>query len=164
MNKELRMKLPQKIVFSLSALALSMSAMAAGEHAPKPDPLQGDGRVSAFYTWQDVIPSTPGKLLRSEPLEKTLSLPNAASAQRILYSSTDGIDNKTPIVVSGTLFLPKGKAPAAKAAPAKPAKGKTPAAKPAAAKAKPAAVKKAPAKPAKASTPAAKKTTSTKKK
>lgn len=106
------MKLSHRFTFGFSVLALSMSALAAGTHAPKPDPLQGDGRVSAFYTWQEVIPSTPGKLLRSEPLEKTLSLPNAASAQRILYSSTDGIDNKTPIVVSGTLFLPKGKAPA----------------------------------------------------
>ncbi|MGF0237493.1 lipase family protein [Rhodococcus sp. IEGM1300] len=106
------MKLPQKCVFGLSVLALSMSALAAGVHAPKPDPQQGDGRVSAFYTWQEVIPATPGKLLRSEPLEKTLSLPNAASAKRILYTSTDGIDNKTPIVVSGTLFLPKGTAPA----------------------------------------------------
>jgi pimeloyl-ACP methyl ester carboxylesterase len=112
MNRKILMKLPQKFVFGLSVLALSITAMAAGTHAPKPDSQQGDGRVSAFYTWQEVIPATPGKLLRSEPLEKTLSLPNAASAQRILYTSTDGIDNKTPIVVSGTLFLPKGKAPA----------------------------------------------------
>ncbi|PRA53765.1 MULTISPECIES: lipase family protein [Pseudomonas] len=106
------MNLSKRFTFGLSLLALSMSALAADVHVPKPDPLQGDGRVSAFYTWQHVIPATAGKLLRSEPLEKTLSLPNAASAQRILYSSTDGIDNKTPIVVSGTLFLPKGKAPA----------------------------------------------------
>ena len=106
------MKLSAKFTFGLSLLALSLSALAGPTYAPKPDPLQGDGRVSAFYTWQDAIPPTPGKLLRSEPLEATLSLPNAASAQRILYSSTDGIDGKTPVVVSGTLFLPKGKAPA----------------------------------------------------
>lgn len=106
------MKLPHSFAFGLSVLALSMSAFAADVHAPKPDPLQGDGRVSAFYTWEKVIPATPGKLLRSEPLDKTLSLANAASAQRILYTSTDGIDNKSPIVVSGALFLPKGKAPA----------------------------------------------------
>lgn len=106
------MKLSAKFVFGLSVLAVSLSALAGPTYAPKPDPLQGDGRVSAFYTWQDAIPATPGKLLRSEPLEATLSLPNAASAQRILYTSTDGIDGKTPVVVSGTLFLPKGKAPA----------------------------------------------------
>lgn len=106
------MKLPASLIFGLSALALSIGAMAAETYAPKPDPQQGDGRVSAFYTWSKVIPATPGKLLRSEPLDQALSLPNAASAQRILYTSLDGIDGKTPIVVSGALFIPKGKAPA----------------------------------------------------
>ncbi len=106
------MKLPASLVFGLSALALSIGAMAAETYAPKPDPQQGDGRVSSFYTWTKAIPATPGKLLRSEPLEQALSLPNAASAQRILYTSLDGIDGKTPIVVSGALFIPKGKAPA----------------------------------------------------
>lgn len=106
------MKLPASLIFGLSALALSIGAMAAETYAPKPDPQQGDGRVSAFYTWTKAIPATPGKLLRSEPLEQALSLPNAASAQRLLYTSLDGIDGKTPIVVSGALFIPKGKAPA----------------------------------------------------
>jgi len=106
------MKLPASLAFGLSALALSIGAMAAETFAPKPDPQQGDGRVSAFYTWSKAIPATPGKLLRSEPLEQALSLPHAASAQRILYTSLDGIDGKTPIVVSGALFIPKGKAPA----------------------------------------------------
>ena len=106
------MKLPASLVFGLSALALSVSAVAAETYAPKPDPQQGDGRVSAFYTWTKIIPATPGKLLRSEPLEQALSLPSAASAQRILYTSLDGIDGKTPVVVSGALFIPKGKAPA----------------------------------------------------
>ncbi|WP_060511591.1 lipase family protein [Pseudomonas sp. NBRC 111124] len=106
------MKLPASLVFGISALALSIGALAAETYAPKPDPQQGDGRVSAFYTWSKAIPATPGKLLRSEPLEQALSLPNAASAQRILYTSLDGIDGKTPIVVSGALFIPKGKAPA----------------------------------------------------
>ena len=100
------MKLPASLVFGLSALALSVGAMAAETYAPKPDPQQGDGRVSAFYTWSKAIPATPGKLLRSEPLDQALSLPNAASAQRILYTSLDGIDGKTPIVVSGALFIP----------------------------------------------------------
>ncbi|MGE8306148.1 MULTISPECIES: lipase family protein [Pseudomonas] len=106
------MKLPVSIVFGLSALAFSIGALAADTYAPKPDPQQGDGRVSSFYTWSKAIPATPGKLLRSEPLDSALSLPNAASAQRILYTSLDGIDGKTPIVVSGALFIPKGPAPA----------------------------------------------------
>lgn len=90
------MKLEKTFAFGLSLLALSLSAVAAETFAPKPDPLQGDGRVSAFYSWSQAIPGKPGKLLRSEPLEKTLSLPGAASQLRILYSSTDGIDGKTP--------------------------------------------------------------------
>ncbi|QVM98853.1 alpha/beta hydrolase [Pseudomonas sp. SORT22] len=106
------MKLEKTFAFGLSLLALSLSAVAAETFAPKPDPLQGDGRVSAFYSWSQAIPGKPGKLLRSEPLEKTLSLPGAASQLRILYSSTDGIDGKTPVAVSGALFIPKGQAPA----------------------------------------------------
>lgn len=111
------MKRPHTFARSAGALALaiaaiSMNAFAEGVHAPKPDPLQGDGRVSSFYNWTEVIPSTPGKLLRSEPLSATLSLPSAASQQRILYSSLDGRDGTTPIVVSGALFIPKGKPPA----------------------------------------------------
>ncbi|GHS80751.1 triacylglycerol lipase [Pseudomonas sp. PAGU 2196] len=106
------MKLPVSIVFGLSALAFSIGVLAADTYAPKPDPQQGDGRVSSFYTWSKAIPASPGKLLRSEPLDSALSLPNAASAQRILYTSLDGIDGKTPIVVSGALFIPKGPAPA----------------------------------------------------
>src|SRR6218665_718844 len=110
------MKLPRRFARAGAPLALALAALSlnafADTHAPKPNPLQGDGRVSAFYTWEKVIPATPGKLLRSEPLDSTLSLATAASAQRILYTSTDGIDGKTPIVVSGALFLPKGTAPA----------------------------------------------------
>lgn len=110
------MKLPRPLAragapFALALSALSFTALAE-THAPTPNPLQGDGRVSPFYTWEKAIPATPGKLLRSEPLDATLSLAGAASQQRVLYTSTDGIDGKTPIVVSGALFLPKGKAPA----------------------------------------------------
>lgn len=105
------MKLPHKLAFGLSLLTLSLSALAAEAYAPKPDPQQGDGRVSAFYTWEKAIPAKPGKLLRSEPLDQTLALPGSAKQLRILYSSTDGIDGKSPIVVSGALFIPQGKAP-----------------------------------------------------
>ncbi|NIE63372.1 alpha/beta fold hydrolase [Burkholderia sp. Ax-1719] len=83
----------------------------AGVRAPAPDPLQGDGRVSAFYSWDADIPATPGVLLRSEPLPKTLGLPSAAQQLRILYSSTDGVEGKSPIAVSGALFIPAGTQP-----------------------------------------------------
>ena len=40
-----------------------------------------------------------------------LTLANASKSERILYSSTDGLDDKTPIAVSGALFWPNGDAP-----------------------------------------------------
>jgi hypothetical protein len=50
-------------------------------------------------------------MLRTEPLEPTLGLPMAGQQLRILYSSTDGMDGKTPVVVSGTFYTPKGAPP-----------------------------------------------------
>lgn len=75
------------------------------------DPAQGDGGVSAFYVWQGEIPKTPGKLLQQEPLSQNIELANASRSIRILYSSTSGIDGKTPITVSGAVYLPKGPIP-----------------------------------------------------
>ncbi|MGH9808949.1 MAG: lipase family protein, partial [Terriglobia bacterium] len=96
-------------VFLLTTI-LSL-AVAQGAQVRAPDPLQGDGRVSGFYSWESAIPK-PGQLLRQEELVPTLGLANAGAQFRILYSSTDGVDGKSPTVVSGLLFLPKGEAPA----------------------------------------------------
>lgn len=105
--------LTRKLVAGAIALALSAGLSAAtGTRAPAPDPLQGDGRVSDFYVWKDVIPATPGKLLRSEPLPPSLGLTGTARQLRILYTSTSGFDGRTPIVVSGALFVPAGTPPA----------------------------------------------------
>jgi len=71
----------------------------------------GDGGVSAFYVWDKMVPDTPGKLLRQEPLASNLMLANASRGLRVLYTSTDGLDNKTPITVSGAIYFPKGSAP-----------------------------------------------------
>lgn len=68
--------------------------------------------ADAFYTWADPVPPMPGKLLRSEALTPQQSLASAGLNLRILYSSTDGLDNLTPVAVSGALFVPKGPAPA----------------------------------------------------
>ena len=68
--------------------------------------------ADAFYTWPDPVPPMPGKLLRSEALTPQQSLASAGLNLRILYSSTDGLDNLTPVAVSGALFVPKGPAPA----------------------------------------------------
>lgn len=92
-----------------------MAMFSAGQlyaaQVPAPDPLVGDGRISDFYVWRQDIPKEPGKLLRSETLESTLGLANAGQQYRILFSSTDGVGGKDPIVVSGALFIPKGQAP-----------------------------------------------------
>jgi pimeloyl-ACP methyl ester carboxylesterase len=50
-------------------------------------------------------------LLRQEPLPENLMLANASKSVRVLYTSTNGIDGKTPIIVSGAIYLPKGPAP-----------------------------------------------------
>ena len=90
---------------------VGMHGAPALAEVPKPDPLQGDGRVSEFYIWSGELSGPPGRLLRSEPLPATLGLANAASQERILYTSTDGVDGKSPITVSGALFIPKGTPP-----------------------------------------------------
>jgi hypothetical protein len=86
------------------------SAQAA--RVPAPDPSQGDGGVSPFYTWTSDIPDKPGQMLRTESLDPALGLAMAGTQSRILYSSTDGVDGKTPVVVSGAYFVPKGTPPA----------------------------------------------------
>jgi len=91
--------------------ALLASPAAHAVRPPAPDPTQGDGGVSAFYTWQDDIPDKPGQVLRQEPLDSELGLVNAGQQLRILYGSTDGIGGKAPVAVSGAVFLPEGTPP-----------------------------------------------------
>jgi hypothetical protein len=101
----------------IAAVAVMLVTVAGAFEAsvpgPKPivDPSQGDGGVSAFYVWDKEVPGTPGRLLRQEPLPENLMLANSSKGLRILYTSTDGIDGKTPITVSGAVYLPKGTAP-----------------------------------------------------
>ena len=85
-------------------------AMTASGLAATPERLKG-APATPFYDWTAAVPA-PGALLRSEPLPAELTLANASKSERILYSSTDGLDGKTPIAVSGALFWPKGDAPA----------------------------------------------------
>ncbi|WP_228256358.1 lipase family protein [Acinetobacter wuhouensis] len=102
-------------VFSLSVLSstviLSTTQLQA-KTALQAQEKYGDGRVSEFYTWNKSIPTKPGELLRSELITTPyIALDNTSEAIRVLYSSTSGKDSKTPIVVSGTVHIPKGKAP-----------------------------------------------------
>ncbi|MFT4021299.1 MAG: alpha/beta fold hydrolase [Acinetobacter sp.] len=78
----------------------------------QPQDRYGDGGVSDFYTWLKNIPEQPGQLLKIEQIETPyVRLAKDSQAIRILYSSTSGKDSKTPIVVSGSIHLPKGRPP-----------------------------------------------------
>ena len=103
---------PGRTLALATAILLAAIALARAAQVPAPDPRQGDGGVSAFYTWTGEIPAAPGQMLRTEPLDPALGLAMAGRQVRILYSSTDGIDGNKPIVVSGAYFTPKGTPPA----------------------------------------------------
>lgn len=98
-------------------LALSACSAGPAQESPaevaaiRPDPDMGDGGVSDFYSWTQALPSTPGRLLRTEALSPEQSLATAGKGIRILYSSTDGLGGASPVVVSGALFLPRGEPP-----------------------------------------------------
>ena len=103
---------PGKILALATAVLFAAITLARAAQVPAPDPQQGDGGVSAFYTWSGEIPAKPGQMLRTEPLDPALGLATAGQQVRILYSSTDGIDGNTPVVVSGAYFTPRGTPPA----------------------------------------------------
>ena len=98
---------------AMFAVTILVALETLGADGPKPilDPSVGDGGVSAFYVWDKAVPGTPGKLLRQEPLASELMLVNAAKGFRVLYTSTNGLDNETPIAVSGAIYFPKGAPP-----------------------------------------------------
>src|ERR1700686_3939963 len=100
-------------VMAMLMFGILMAAAPPAADGPKPvlDPSVGDGGVSAFYVWDKAVPGTPGKLLRQEPLPENRMLANASKSVRVLYTSTNGIDGKTPITVSGAIYIPKGPAP-----------------------------------------------------
>jgi hypothetical protein len=99
------------IAAAMLAAATMSACIARAAQVPAPDPSQGDGGVSTFYTWGGAIPDAPGKLLRSEPLDPALGLAAAGAQFRILYTSTDGIGGTARVVVSGAYFVPKGTPP-----------------------------------------------------
>ncbi|MFC4952893.1 alpha/beta hydrolase [Acinetobacter puyangensis] len=100
--------------FCLSLLGASMTLTSIAAQPVihyQSSPLYGDQKLSAFYQWDQKIPDKAGTLLRFEPLDQGIRLADSADQYRILFSSTNGIDSRSPTVVSGSLFLPKGKAP-----------------------------------------------------
>src|SRR5688572_28267088 len=104
------------LIFLMTTTLLAGTVVASGLQRNNPKTAggaaHGDGGVSAFYVWGDKVPATPGRLLGQEPIADHLILANAAKGLRVLYTSTDGIDGKTAIAVSGSVYVPKGTAPA----------------------------------------------------
>lgn len=97
---------------TFATLLTAASVLASPLHAwAAPDAWAGDGGLTPFYTWTQAIPAKPGVMLRTEPLEASVSLAGAGRGERILYSSVDWLDPKRPTTVSGGLFLPKGTPP-----------------------------------------------------
>ncbi|MGJ7605251.1 alpha/beta fold hydrolase [Variovorax sp. LT1R20] len=96
--------------YACTAGMLAFAGMATDVAAELPKGA-GDGGVSAFYSFTEQISGGPGKLLRSEPLTGRAALAEAGSSTRVLYSSTDGLDGRSLIAVSGALFIPKGTPP-----------------------------------------------------
>lgn len=106
---------------AVSALALVLAGCGGGisndDATSGPVPVVnaavGDGGVPSFYVWTSRVPGTPGRLLRQEALDENLTLDNSNASKnvRMLYTSTDGVDGKTPIAVSGAVYFPKGIAP-----------------------------------------------------
>ena len=103
-------------ILALAATVLASAVLASEVQHSNPKaaagPAHGDGGVSDFYVWNEKLPGTPGTLLRQEPLPEHLALTNAAKGLRVLYTSTDGIDGRTAIAVSGAIYFPQGPAPA----------------------------------------------------
>ena len=70
----------------------------------------GDSFLSDFYVYNGEI-EKPGLLLKTEALEERQSNPGASQNIRLLYTSTDGLDGKDLLPVSGVLFMPEGVPP-----------------------------------------------------
>lgn len=90
------------------AATMAVVAPAAAVPLPPPEP-------APVWSGLDVrdyagpVPTTPGRLLRSVPLDRSLWLPDAGSAVRVLYSTVDG--RGRPAVSTGSITLPKGTPP-----------------------------------------------------
>ena len=83
---------------------------AAADSLPQ-GPAVGDQDLLPFYRWAGALPEKPGLMLREEGIQDQPEIVAAATAKRILYTSTDARWRSGIIPVSGTLYLPKRTAP-----------------------------------------------------
>lgn len=88
------------------------SATWAKDMMPVQDPQVGDGGTGPFYQWDREVPAGPPHIVRKEAFSKEKSLSEAEVNDLILYTSLGGPKGDKRIVVSGGVYLPKGKAPA----------------------------------------------------
>ncbi|WP_104499326.1 lipase family protein [Acinetobacter indicus] len=103
--------LRHKLILSICLLHGTVAAYSGVLPHAQPDAKYGDQLLSNFYIWNKKIPDKPGKLLRFEPLEQGIRIPESDQQYRILFTSTNGLDSQSRTVVSGSLFLPKGQPP-----------------------------------------------------
>ena len=82
------------------AIGFALAAVGARSMPPQP--------VTDFYVAPDVVPSTPGTVIKAEPAKFYIDpfklIPAPARVQRIMFSSTDR--NNRPIAVTGTVLTP----------------------------------------------------------
>lgn len=95
-----------------AALLLSACALLPPSGTLPTGPAAGDQALSPFYRWDAPLPAKPGLMLREELQPAQPEIDAAASARRILYTSTDVRWRSGLIPVSGTLYLPQGAPPA----------------------------------------------------
>lgn len=106
-------------VTKLALLAVLLGYMAIGiapvsrasDIMPTEDPQVGDGGTGAFYIWDQPVPKGPAKIVRKQALPAAKILSEAATNDLILYTSLGGPKGDKYIVVSGTVYLPKGAPP-----------------------------------------------------
>lgn len=102
-----------RMALSFGALALVAVAGAAGAQARLPvGTVAGDAELSPFYRTADPLPKGSGVLLREEAMPAQPEIDAAKEGRRILYTSTDARWQSGQVPVSGTFWLPAGKAPA----------------------------------------------------
>ncbi len=95
------------VLFGIAAtMAVVAPAAAVPPAPPEPAPVWSGLDVRDYA---GPVPTTGGRLIRSVPLDRSLWLPDAGSAVRVLYSTVDG--RGRPAVSTGSISLPKGTPP-----------------------------------------------------
>jgi pimeloyl-ACP methyl ester carboxylesterase len=103
------MGVPRNLLWAVAAIFIATNAVASA--APASDLQVGDSGTGPFYQWTSAIPAGPSRILRREALSPDKALAEAAQSERVLYSSRGGPDGRQPIIVSGGVYLPKGRRP-----------------------------------------------------